>query len=271
VTEPERVPFEYLHHLVTVPVRVGDVEARLVFDTGMGLVLLTDAVASEAGCVPTGKVYTGARMSGQQVEVPVGQLGALSFGGAIQRDLPVGILDVDEPKLADVGGFLSLACFRDRPVTFDYPRREIVVETASSLAERLKHGTSVGVAVEQDELVAEVFLPLDVPGAGTITVEVDTGSDNLILDESLAETVGVDLSAPDVRVVEGQDETGYTYRRTFTTLPGTISPAGAPHIERRDPRVMFQKIIYDGLVGDSFLREFVVTYDLAGSRMVFAT
>jgi hypothetical protein len=33
---------------------------------------------------------------------------------------------------------------------------------------------------------------------------------------------------------------------------------------------MFQKIIYDGLIGDQFLRNFVTTCDLAGSRMIFA-
>ncbi len=34
--------------------------------------------------------------------------------------------------------------------------------------------------------------------------------------------------------------------------------------------VMIQEIIYDGLVGDGFLRNFVVTYDLPNSRMIFA-
>ena len=71
-------------------------------------------------------------------------------------------------------------------------------------------------------------------------------------------------------VVEATDETGHAYRRTFTTLMGSINPAGAPDIAQRDPPVMFQEIIYDGLVGDSFLREFVVTYDLARSRMILA-
>jgi hypothetical protein len=51
---------------------------------------------------------------------------------------------------------------------------------------------------------------------------------------------------------------------------GSINPVGAPHIAQRDPPVMFQQIIYDGLVGDTFLRGFVVTYDLARSRMIFA-
>ena len=33
---------------------------------------------------------------------------------------------------------------------------------------------------------------------------------------------------------------------------------------------MIQEIIHDGLIGDSFLRNFVTTYDLANSRMIFA-
>jgi hypothetical protein len=38
-----------------------------------------------------------------------------------------------------------------------------------------------------------------------------------------------------------------------------------------DPPVMFQEIIYDGLVGDSFLRNFTTTYDLPRSRMIFSS
>ena len=33
---------------------------------------------------------------------------------------------------------------------------------------------------------------------------------------------------------------------------------------------MFQRIIYDGLVGDDFLRRFAVTFDIGGGRMIFA-
>ena len=36
------------------------------------------------------------------------------------------------------------------------------------------------------------------------------------------------------------------------------------------PRVMFQEIIYDGLIGDQFLRNFTTTYDLPNGRMIFS-
>ena len=33
---------------------------------------------------------------------------------------------------------------------------------------------------------------------------------------------------------------------------------------------MFQRIRYDGLVGDAFLRRFAVTFDVPAGRIVFA-
>ena len=64
------VPFDYLHHLVTVPVTInGSIEARFVLDSGIGLTLVSVAVADAVGCVPSGETFSGRRMSGQEVEV----------------------------------------------------------------------------------------------------------------------------------------------------------------------------------------------------------
>lgn len=264
------VPFRYVHHLLAVPVNVGGVESTFVLDTGIGLTLVAESLAASVGCAPSGETYTGKRMSGQEVHVPLGVVDSLAVGGAERRDLTVGILDLAAfPGLEDVGGFVSLEFFRDRPFTVDYPSGNVVVEDDASLAARAAAGTSVAVRVWSDEQSLEVFLPLDVPGAGSLSVEVDTGSDSLILDERFAEPTGALLTGPDVRVVDGTDETGHAYRRTFTRLGGAIHPTGAPHLAQRDPEVMFQRIIHDGLVGDAFLRDYVVTYDVPGARMIF--
>jgi len=99
---------------------------------------------------------------------------------------------------------------------------------------------------------------------------VDAGSDQLILNQALAAEAGADLTAEGVRKVEGEDETGHTFARYFTALLGDVSLAAAARIRQSDPEVMFQEIIYDGLIGDRFLRNFIVTYDLPRSRMIFA-
>jgi hypothetical protein len=129
---------------------------------------------------------------------------------------------------------------------------------------------TVAVRVEQDTHATTVFAPLEVPGRGRIWVEVDMGSDSLILDVGLAGALGVDIGAESTRRVDDRDETGHAYSRYFATLAGVVTITGHPNLCQTDPSVMFQEIIYDGLVGNDFLSRFVVTYDLANARMIFA-
>ena len=57
------VPFDYLHHLVTVPVTInGSIESRFVLDSGIGLTLVSASLADTAGCEPTGVTFSGRRM-----------------------------------------------------------------------------------------------------------------------------------------------------------------------------------------------------------------
>jgi hypothetical protein len=188
-----------------------------------------------------------------------------------RRDHVVGIIELDgfPPELGAVDGFLSLAFFEAAPFTVDYARGAVAVESPASVDERARNGLVVAVRVERDGPAVDAFMQLGLPGGKTIEVEIDMGSDSLILDERLAAVVGVDLHHDDVRRVEGRDETGHPYTRSFTRLDGTIQAAGAPSVAQSDPDVMFQRIIYDGLVGDAFLRRFAVTYDVPGERAIF--
>ena len=264
-------PFERIHHLVTVPVLVGGRKTRFILDTGIGLTLLSDRLCTEIGCHTDGSSFTGRRMSGQEVTVPLATAPPLSFGGVTRQDDLVGIIALGgfPPELCRVDGFLSLAFFDEVPFTVDYARDAVIVESPASADERTRDGSAVPVRLERDGPAVDAFMQLDLPGARTVQVEIDMGSDSLILDERLAEAAGVDLDRDGVRRLEGHDETGHAYTRFFTRLDGSISATGAPSVAQTDPEVMFQRIIYDGLVGDAFLRRFTVTYDLPRERVVF--
>lgn len=263
--------FEYVHHLLTVPVSVNGIEARFVLDSGIGVTLLSSALCEQAGVDRDGTSYTGRRMSGQAVTLELGRARALGFASIERSDEVVGVLDLDlPPELADVGGFLSLAFFDGTAFTVDYPRGQVVLEDDESLAARAGRGCSVDVFVERDGPAVTVFSPLTIPGGRSISVEVDMGSDVLILDERFANEVGVDLNAEGLRRLEGVDETGNPYTRTFAKIAGTIELAGVPQLAQAEPDVQFQRIIHDGLVGQAFLRRFAVTWDLSGGRMIFA-
>lgn len=266
-------PFRYVHHLVTVPVLVdGAYEARFVVDTGIGLTVVSRRLfEATAGCEPLGSTFTGRRMSGQELTVPLARVRSLTMGSHTCEGHVVGVLENAgfSPELAAVDGFLSLAFFETAPFTVDHRGGSVVVESAASLARRAEVGVGVPLRLERQGPALDAFVGLAVPGRGRIDVEVDMGSDSLILDEALAGEVGVELEDPSVRRVEGRDETGHRYVRRFTRLPGTIHVAGAPSIRQSEPEVMFQRIIHDGLLGHAFLREFVVTYDVPGERMIF--
>ncbi len=250
-----RVPFEYLSHLVVVPVTLNGVETQFVFDSGIGLTL----VRSVDGCFETGETFTGRRMSGQAVTLPLATAGWLAFGGLEVEGAEVGILDMSGfPKELDhIGGFLSLAFFAEHAVTVDYPAQTVELGT--------RDGAALDVTVERDGPAVTVFLPLTLPDGTEISVEVDMGSDALILDERFA---GLGTGA--ARVVEGVDETGHDYTRTFTTLSGPIHPSGAQQLAQDAPAVMFQTIIHDGLIGTEYLRRFAVTFDIPRARLILA-
>jgi Aspartyl protease len=266
-------PFDRIHHLVTVPVLVdGRRVSRFVLDTGIGLTLLSESLCAAIACETNGSTFTGRRMSGQEVTVPLADAPSLSFGGLTRRDHVVGVIELGgfPPQVGAVDGFLSLAFFENAAFTVDYARGAVVVESPALVDGRARGGSVVAVRLERDGPAVDAFMQLDIPGGRTIEVEVDMGSDSLILDERLADGVGVDLDHDDdVRRVDDRDETGYPYTRSFTRLRGAIHPAGAPSVAQSDPDVMFQRIIYEGLVGDAFLRRFTVTYDVPRERVIF--
>jgi len=265
------IRFEYLHHLVTVPVAVGEVETTFVVDSGIGLTLVRASLAEFAGVESNGASFTGRRMSGQEVTVPLGVAPAVTFAGATSAGVDVGLLDMGgfPAELAGVGGFLSLAFFAETPFTVDYARQALVVETPKTLAARVAAGVAVPIALHRDGPSVDAFLELALPGASIAEVEVDMGSDVLILDERFAAETGAPLDGPHVRRVEGVDETGHAYTRTFSRLSGAIHPTAAPELAQDDPEVMFQSIAHDGLVGHAFLSRHTVTWDVAGGRLVF--
>lgn len=251
------VPFEYLAHLVTVPVAVNGVETTFIVDSGIGCTMVRDTLA---GCVPSGESFTGRRMSGQEVAVPLGAAPSIRFGEEERRDEVVGLLDMSgfPPEVGHVGGFLSLPFFAETTLTVDYPRRLVRVGAPAD-------GTTVACRPHREGPALSLFMPLELPDGRAIEVEVDMGSDCLILDERFRE-----LGAAEERRVDGEDETGHAFTRRFTTLPGRVRVPGAPSLGQDDPDVMFQSIIYDGLVGEQFLRPYAVTFDVAASTLTVA-
>lgn len=282
----ESIPFQYLPgsddgliegHLISIPVTVGNgTPSRFILDTGIGIDLISTRLAEKLKVPTTGMAYKGKRMSGQEVEVPLSYLGNLTVGRELQKFGTVGVWDFkgflpDTPAFADIEGFVGLRFFQHRPFTLDYQKKELILETPLTLQNRLDSGLVVPLEIDDDQNTSlTVYAPLEVVGAGTAKVEVDTGSDSLILHRRFMAALGIVESGPEIRVVEARDETNFAFTRWFTKLRGAIRLHGEATLQQSGGRVMFQEIIHDGLIGDDFLKRFVVTFDLSHSRMILS-
>ncbi len=259
-------------HLVHVPVRVdGSEETRFIFDTGVGLDLVSNALLARAGGRLTGETYSGRRMSGQLLEVPLARVPSLSLGALRHDDALVGVFDFAlPPELQRIEGFLAPTFFGKTPFTLGRTAGTLVWgdEGPSDLPAALGPGAPLD--ARWDGPAVTLFVDLELPDGWNATVEVDTGSSNLILDARFMTALGVRDGDPGVRRNEGTDETGNAYTRYLATVRGRVAVRGVPGVAQRDPVVMFQKIIYDGLLGDEFLRPYDVTFDLGRSRIYFA-
>lgn len=268
---PDVVGYEEIRHFAVVPVRLpGGVDSKFVLDTGIGLTLLSRGLAERIGVVSSGATYRGRRMSGQEVAVGLAQLPALELGRRRFADVPVGLLDLEglPPELGGVEGFLSLGPFQASAVTIAPGRRELTLD--ASLPRPPVLLGEVPVRVVRDGPSVSLFLDVRLPSGRRVHVEVDSGSDALILDERFMAELGVDPEGPATRRSEGSDETGFRYVRYGVQLRGELALADAPAVTAPAGPTIFQRIIYDGLLGREFLGRFDVTYDLAGARMLFA-
>ena len=107
------MPFQYLAHLLTVPVLAGDVQMRFILDTGIGVNLLSESAAARAGWSATGTTYTGRRMSGQEVRLPMGSVASVRLGDASGDEVPFGVLDIGAAVGLDgIDGFACRCGFR---------------------------------------------------------------------------------------------------------------------------------------------------------------
>ncbi|HTT74037.1 MAG TPA: aspartyl protease family protein [Thermoplasmata archaeon] len=267
------VPFRRLAgHLVVLPVRCGDAEAPFVLDSGIGLTLLTGAFAGRAGAAATGATFSGQRMSGQTVTAPLVRVPELSVGGHRFREVTAARFELERlpADLAPIGGFLGLSLFEQNPLVVDYGAEVVRIEPGGSRRDVPAGEVEVPARPRRVGPSVDLEVDLTLPSGRVARVEVDMGSDALILHRRYMAELGLSPDGPGVRTVRGRDETGHAYVRFGATLAGRIQLTGAPAFSQDAPAVVFQEIIHDGLIGDAFLRRYRVRFDVGRARIGFA-
>jgi len=231
----------YIGRLVTVDVVIEGDTARLIFDTGGGETMISPEAASRIGCIPTGR-SVGFRMSGERIDVQLCHEVTISIGGLAFEHEELGVWDINAvlPEgVPSVDGVLSLKTFADQPFTLDLAAGSLTLETAASYRDRIRDmarlNSRLATGTDGDEL--DVFVRGEVDS--TAWFLVDSGNLDVVqVAPHLGDSAGV---WEHVLHVDGM-------------------PPVATSFRTRD-------IIYDGVLSEEFMREWLFSFDLASNEV----
>jgi hypothetical protein len=228
---------------VTVKGKAGD----FLFDTGGGNTLLTDDYLKGIDCKFWGRT-TGYNMFGKRNDGPHCDNVQIMAGDVALTPVSIGTIDFGEQFPGDKkpDGLLSLDAFDGKVITLDQTAATLTIETPQSLRQRTRTMKELPFRVSRECSARCLSVFLGVPTSAGMTW--------LILDSGAG---GVSLIAKDYAKFFGLDPNAKEQRLKFDAAPGV--PIETP--------VLVTDMIMDGNLGQPFMSQYVITFDLANGRM----
>lgn len=247
----------------------------LIFDTGIGVNLISKSLCSQLKCKIDGSV-TGKRMTGQSVTIPMSKVESLAVADQKELNVDVGVLDFENflPKTDEfngVQGYLSLNFFKNRPFTIDYKSGQLIFENKTSLEKRIKESEAIPIQKHQEGPALTIQLPIKTQTQKTLTMQLDLGTNIMTINRKYAEELKPYFIHETLINESITDETDFKRNRFYVKLRGDLGPKSKSVIPQNSPTVMFQNIIYDGIIGNDYFKNKVVTFDLESSKIFIST
>ncbi|MEO5774200.1 MAG: aspartyl protease family protein [Sphingomicrobium sp.] len=217
------------------------------FDTGAGISFISPEIAKELNCEKGGRVV-GYRMTGDKLEAPRCDNVALSIGGK-RFIIPVAsVYDLSPLNAANahVDGMIALDLFAGRTITMDAADGRLIVETPDSAAVRIAQAVELPASLTREMSGRALAINVDVPSPmGALPFELDSGNGGtLLIAKPYAAAFGFDpLKGPRI----GTFAIGGGFRAEGFVIPADIT--------------------LDGNLGMPFLKDYIVTMDLAAGRV----
>ncbi len=228
---------------LTVKNKPGD----FLFDTGGGVTLLTEAFSRGIDCQFWGRT-TGFNMFGKRGDEPHCDNVQIMAGDAILTPVNVGKIDFKDQFPGDLApdGLLSLDAFDGKAISLDQKAGTLTIETPKSFVSRIRTMTELPFRISR-ECSARCL-------SGFVGVQTAKGMTWLILDSGAG---GVSLISKEYAEVFGLDPNAKEQRLRFEAAPGV--PIDSP--------VLVTDMIMDGNLGQPFMSQYVITFDLVHSRL----
>jgi hypothetical protein len=228
---------------VTVQGQPGD----FLLDTGGGNTLLTAAFSSRISCKWWGRT-TGYNMFGKRNDGPHCDDVQIRAGDVALTPVSVSTIDFGEQFAGDKtpDGLLSLDALDGKAITLDQVAGTLTIETPESLAQRTKQMTELPFRVSRECSARCLSVFVGAPTAQGMTW--------LILDSGAG---GVSLIAREYAEAFNLDPKAKEQRLRYDLAPGVSV----------DSPVLVTDMIMDGNLGQPFMSQYIMTFDLAHGRL----
>jgi len=219
------------------------------FDTAGGHTVVSPEFAAAAGCKPWGEVG-GFTMTGVKLAMPRCDDLRLVVDGYPLTAPVAGVMQVAplvSKDAAPIEGLLALDVFTGKTITMDFAGGKLYVESPESAKQRIAGARELPVRLSHEVQGLALAVNLEVPTSkGIARFELDSGAGGaLLVSKAYASLFGLD---PDAKgPVPGK----------FEVAPG-ITAQGL---------VLVTDLNIDGNLGMPFLKDWIVTLDLAAGRM----
>ena len=235
--------------MMTLRAKIRGHEGLFIFDTGGGISYISPGFAQLIGCRPWGQI-TGFMLTGQRLDMP--RCDDLSFDiqGRRYPTPTAGVFDIMKfmpPNVPRIDGSIGLDAFAGRVLTLSLSQQQLTIESAASLAARIRHSTQVPIRLVREAEGLALAVVVAVPTSeGMAWMELDSGNGG-------ANVIGKHL-APLFKLDVGKKEP----QPASFTIAGGIPVEGLVRIN--------DTLIMDGNIGTRFLLKWDLTLDLAKGR-----
>jgi hypothetical protein len=235
---------------VGIRVATGDGNTGLMaFDTAAGHTVVSPEFAAAGGCKPWGNLG-GFTMTGTRLDMP--RCDGFRFeADGLSLVAPVaGVMQAASlvaKDAAPIEGLLALDVFAGRTITLDFAGGNLYVESPGSAARRIVGARELPVRLSREVQGLALAVDLEVPTTqGTVRFELDSGNGGtLLVSKPYAELFGLDPAA------EGPQPVRIPIADGIVAEGLAFAPA----------------MNIDGNLGMPFLKDWIVTLDLAAGRM----
>lgn len=230
-----------------VHVNINNKPGDFLLDTGGGVTLLTEEFLKGIDCKFWGRT-TGYNMFGRKSEGPHCDNVQITAGDVSLTPVNIGKIDFKDQFPGDVApdGLLSLDAFDGKVITLDQKAATLTIETAESLKRRTTTMSELPFRMSRECSARCLSAFVGVPTAKGMTW--------LILDSGAG---GVSLISREYAEVFGLDPNAKEQRLKYNVAPGVFV----------DSPVFVADMIMDGNLGQPFMSQYVITFDLADSRL----